>query len=274
MYSNEIFTADKENNAQMMTTLEIAEMMGVSHKSILRKLEGRTEKGKHIDGVIDILGKHQMVLADSSEPQVGLADSNEHQMVLVDSNEPQVGLVAEVKINSGDFFIKSTYVDNKGEVRPCYKCTRKGCELLAHKFQGEKGILFTIRYINRFHDMEQAIKQAQTQQNEQPRLAQSTSNTPIPMASKWRMENSFKIERLMRNMKLDRKGVYHEILVRVGDFRDLEAAKEIYKQERGFEPPYSMSIIEYFTDLQEYADKVIDSLLFMNPDPKPVGWNW
>lgn len=217
MYSNEIFTADKENNAQMMTTLEIAEMMGVSHKSILRKLEGRTEKGKHIDGVIDILGKHQMVLADS----------NEHQMVLVDSSEPQVGLAdsSEPQMVLADFFIESTYEDAQGKTRKCYKCTRKGCELLAHKFQGEKGIEFTIRYINRFHDMEEAIKQAQTQQNEQPRLAQSTSNTPIQMASKWRMENSSKIERLMRNMKLDRKGVYHEILVRVGDFRDFDVVQ-------------------------------------------------
>ena len=234
MYSNEIFTPDKDNNAQMMTTVEIAEMMGMSHKNILRKLEGRTEKGKHIDGVLDILDRHHL--------------------------EPV------------EYFIKSAYTDTKGEERLCYKCTRKGCEFLAHKFQGEKGIEFTIMYIERFHERKEAIKQAQ--QNEQPKITQKTSDTAIPTAPEWRMKNSSKIERLMRNMKLDRKGVYHEILLRVGDYYDLEAAKEIYKQERGFEPPYSMSIIEYFTDLQEYADKVIESLLFMNPDPKPFGWDW
>lgn len=246
MYSNEIFTADKDNNAQMMTTVEIAEMMGMAHKHILRKLEGQEKEGKHIKGIIEILADAHLGESDSTKPQVGLSE----------------------------FFIESTYEDASGKENKCYMCTRKGCELLAHKFQGEKGILFTIRYINRFHDMEEVIKQAQTQENEQPKITQKTSDTAIPTAPEWRMKNSSKIERLMRNMKLDRKGVYHEILLRVGDYYDLEAAKEIYKQERGFEPPYSMSIIEYFTDLQEYADKVIESLLFMNPDPKPFGWDW
>lgn len=39
---------------QMMTTVDIAEM---SHKNILRKIEGREIDGKYIKGVIDILNE-------------------------------------------------------------------------------------------------------------------------------------------------------------------------------------------------------------------------
>lgn len=60
-----------------------------------------------------------------------------------------------------DFFIKSKYKDNKGEERPNYEITKKGCELIAHKMTGAKGTQFTATYINKFHEMEQEIKSNQ-----------------------------------------------------------------------------------------------------------------
>lgn len=64
-------------------------------------------------------------------------------------NEAKIGLV--------DFFTESTYKDAKGENRPCYLITKKGCEFIAHKMTGTKGVAFTAKYINRFHEMEQVI---------------------------------------------------------------------------------------------------------------------
>ena len=55
-----------------------------------------------------------------------------------------------------DFFIESTYQDAKGEERPCFLLTRKGCDMVANKLTGEKGVLFSAAYINKFHEMEQA----------------------------------------------------------------------------------------------------------------------
>ena len=40
----------------------------------------------------------------------------------------------------------------------CYQVTKKGCEFIAHKLTGVKGTEFTAKYINRFHEMEDAIK--------------------------------------------------------------------------------------------------------------------
>ncbi len=53
-----------------------------------------------------------------------------------------------------DFFAESTYIDAKGESRPNYQVTKKGCEFIAHKLTGQKGAVFTAKYINRFHEME------------------------------------------------------------------------------------------------------------------------
>lgn len=105
---------------QMLTTVDIAEMMGMQHKTVLRKISGRETSGKHVDGIIDVLRRHHL--------------------------EPS------------DYFIKSTYINKQNKEMPCYKVTRKGCEFLANKFQGEKGIIFTARYIERFHQMEEIIK--------------------------------------------------------------------------------------------------------------------
>lgn len=64
-------------------------------------------------------------------------------------NQAKIGLV--------DFFTESTYEDRKGEVRPCYLVTKKGCEFIAHKLTGVKGTEFTAKYINRFHEMEETL---------------------------------------------------------------------------------------------------------------------
>lgn len=69
------------------------------------------------------------------------------------------GYLNESKIGLVDFFIESTYTDGKGETRPCYLLTRKGCEMVANKMTGQKGTVFTALYVNAFHAMEEHIKQ-------------------------------------------------------------------------------------------------------------------
>ena len=113
---NEIMKNDSTKNT--ITTIEIAEMLGMKHYKVLEKLEG-TKDGK-TKGIIDILNAHDFVV--------------------------------------DDYFIKSSYIDAKGETRPCYLVTKLGCDFLANKFTGEKGILFTAKYVKRFDEMEQTIK--------------------------------------------------------------------------------------------------------------------
>ena len=59
--------------------------------------------------------------------------------------------------SSVDFFIPSTYTDGKGETRPCYLITKKGCDMVANKMTGEKGVLFTAAYVTAFEKMRSAL---------------------------------------------------------------------------------------------------------------------
>lgn len=73
----------------------------------------------------------------------------------------------EGKISHVEFFKESSYVDEKGQARPCYDVSRKGCEYIANKLTGVKGAVFTARYINRFHDMEEILEKISEQEVEQ-----------------------------------------------------------------------------------------------------------
>lgn len=64
-------------------------------------------------------------------------------------NEAKIGLV--------DFFVDSTYKDGKGEIRPCFEITKKGCDMIANKLTGAKGTIFTALYVRRFEEMEQTL---------------------------------------------------------------------------------------------------------------------
>ncbi|MBY2242539.1 phage regulatory protein/antirepressor Ant [Clostridioides difficile] len=60
-----------------------------------------------------------------------------------------------------DYFIKTKYLSVQNKEMPCYKVTKLGCDFLANKFTGEKGIIFTARYVRRFNEMERVLKEQQ-----------------------------------------------------------------------------------------------------------------
>ena len=95
---------------QTLTSLEVAEMVGKTHKELLRDIHRYEQQAR------------------------------------------------ESNIALSEFWNKSTY-KSEGQKRsyPCYNITIKGCEFIAHKLTGSKGTEFTAKYINRFHDMENAL---------------------------------------------------------------------------------------------------------------------
>lgn len=78
----------------------------------------------------------------------------------------------EGNISYVEFFTENTYLDKKGQERPCYLVTKKGCEFIAHKLTGVKGTEFTAKYINRFHEMEETIQRPRTALEQIALLAQ------------------------------------------------------------------------------------------------------
>lgn len=61
---------------------------------------------------------------------------------------------------SQDYWYESEYkTPGNNKTYREYQVTKKGCELIAHKTEGDKGVAFTVRYMERFERMENHIKQ-------------------------------------------------------------------------------------------------------------------
>ena len=58
-----------------------------------------------------------------------------------------------------NFFVGSSYQDSTGRTLKRYLLTRKGCDMVANKMTGEKGVLFTATYVTLFEEMEKKLHQ-------------------------------------------------------------------------------------------------------------------
>lgn len=64
-----------------------------------------------------------------------------------------------------DFFIPYTYINSQNKEMPCYLLTKKGCDMVANKMTGEKGVLFTAAYVTAFEKMRGHIQQENMQKS-------------------------------------------------------------------------------------------------------------
>ena len=62
-------------------------------------------------------------------------------------------------LGASKYWYETTYKQarNGKECRE-YQVTKKGCELIAHKTEGQKGVEFTVRYMDRFEEMEKKLQ--------------------------------------------------------------------------------------------------------------------
>lgn len=91
--------------------------------------------------------------------QVSEMTGKNHQHLMRDIRGYIKVLEDSPKLDSQDFFIESTYKNSQNKTQPCYLLTKQGCEMVANKMTGEKGILFTAEYVQAFNKMEEHIKQ-------------------------------------------------------------------------------------------------------------------
>ena len=103
---------------------KVAEMIGKDHAHLCRD----------IAGYIDTL----------TESKIGFGDGNNPKLDSSSGNTPNLG--------ASDFFIPATYKQaGNGKAVKCYKLTKQGCEMVANKLTGKKGILFTATYVQQFN---------------------------------------------------------------------------------------------------------------------------
>ena len=112
-----------EGTVKTIPSYEVAEMMNKQHWEVLRMLEGyepsKGSKSRRVVGIIPTLTNNNVVVSD--------------------------------------YFIENTYKDASGKQNKYYECSKLGCDMLADKMSGEKGILFTAKYVKKFNAMEKLI---------------------------------------------------------------------------------------------------------------------
>ena len=112
-----------EGTVKTIPSYEVAEMINKQHWEVLRMLEGsepsKGSKSRRVVGIIPTLTNNNVVVSD--------------------------------------YFIENTYKDASGKQNKYYECSKLGCDMLANKMSGEKGILFTAKYVKKFNEMEKTI---------------------------------------------------------------------------------------------------------------------
>ena len=131
-------TNEQGETLPVIDSREVARMMGVTHKYLLKCIEG----GYGVVGILPTLSLHG--------------------------------------IKFDDYYILSSYKQSNNAENRCYLVTKKGCELLGNKQQGEKGILFSIAYVERFNAMEKELKQSK-----ELVLDSYMIDDPIKRAERW-----------------------------------------------------------------------------------------
>ena len=172
--------------------------------------------------------------------------------------------LGEVNIDFSDFFKESTYCTEQKKELPCYDVTKKGCEFIAHKLTGVKGTAFTARYINRFHDMEETIKQSQAvlSKNDDPFADCYISKQQLDAShGAWFRKNNWKLKIIMERFEWTRKFLYHKILVELSDIYDLELEEKFYVQRFGYRPEYKLDLLDGSKSLARLATRYINYLL-------------
>lgn len=115
-----IITNEEGKKIPVIDSREVAEMIGKTHAELLKEIEGRKDS-KNV-GIIPTLEKG--------------------------------------KFHVSEYFIENSYkVDGNNKSYKCYLVTKMGCELIGNKQQGEKGILFTAKYVEKFNEMERKLKE-------------------------------------------------------------------------------------------------------------------
>ncbi|WP_129692474.1 Rha family transcriptional regulator [Gottfriedia acidiceleris] len=78
---------------------------------------------------------------------------------LMKSIRKYVETLHSANLPSENFFVSSEYLSSRNQAQPCFLITKKGCDMVANKMTGEKGILFTATYVEKFHELEKVVTQ-------------------------------------------------------------------------------------------------------------------
>lgn len=135
---------------------------------------------------INIIQKDNIKVVSSLEVTENFNKRHDNVLAKI---EKEIENFNHLKIKVVDYFIESTYKDNKGEERKEYLLTRDGFSYIAMGFTGKESSKWKVKYIDAFNKMEEIIKQQQQQVVD---VHSYMIDDPIERAKKWIVEQEEK----------------------------------------------------------------------------------
>lgn len=107
---------------------------------------------------LTVINKNGAQVIDSREVAEMINKRHDHLIRDIKNYSEIIFGCTHPNIGVSDFFIESSYKDSTGRELPCYLLTKKGCDMVANKMTGEKGILFTAMYVTAFEQMRNELQ--------------------------------------------------------------------------------------------------------------------
>lgn len=167
---------------------------------------------------------NQLVLVEFSgafyaeSRQVAEMVDKQHNHLLRDIENYKRVMDTNPTLDSAKFFVESSYLDGNGQRRKSFLITRRGCDMVANKMIGDKGILFTAEYVSKFEEMER-------------KLATPSIPQTLPEALRLAADLAEQNERLLLKAEADRpKVIFAEALETSGTSILIGELAKILKQ--------------------------------------------
>jgi Rha family phage regulatory protein len=246
--ANQIFTIDKDYLRFKKGCLD-AEDLGRLDEALKASFDLKSQEGKEMNE-LTVVNRNGRFVVDSREVAEMTEVRHSDLLEKINGYVQTLNSSENGKFRSLDFFIPHTYtVEGNTKTYPCYLLTRKGCDMIANKMTGEKGVLFTAAYVTKFEEMEKML---------QPQLPQ----TPIE-ALLLAVQNMAAQEKRINQLEDTQKTIKETIVYRPDNWRN-EINKMFDRVARANENRFRDMRAESYRILEERAkcdlEKRLDNL--------------
>lgn len=190
--------------------------------------------------MLNLINHNGQFTADSREVAQMVGKRHDHLLRDIENYIQTLDKSETPNLGSLNFFIPSTYTTFENTKQyPCYLITRKGCDMVANKMTGEKGILFTATYVTKFEEMEKSLQKPTCIEDVMIQSLQEMKaiKQQVSVALTTATETKQSLESIRNTISLspnswrnDTKDIIVEISKKLGDISHInDVRKESYK---------------------------------------------
>lgn len=203
---------------------------------------------KEVNMNLNLIQRNDVWYADSRE--VAEMVDKDHAHLLRDIDGYKQILDQNPNLDSDQFFKESNYQAGTGKNYKLYFITRKGCDMVANKMTGEKGVLFTAAYVTKFEEMEKALQPVPQSRKQ---IIQAGYTALLSLVEEMKPKAEYFDQLVDRNGLMNFRDTAKELLVKESTFIGLlESRGYVYRDNKDRIKPIAEYVPELF-ELKEFT---------------------